>query len=161
MPNHTRIVIGGVDTHGRTHHAAVLDTQGRLLGDREFPADRGGYQQLLSWLGRHGHVGVVGVEGTGSYGAGLARYLLDRQVTVVEADRPDRRTRRQRGKSDPIDAEAAARAVLAGVATAVPKRPGSAHHATAQTMSSQVVLAAGGGLSSLSWRSRMPWRPSA
>jgi transposase len=48
MPNHTRIVIGGVDTHGRTHHAAVLDPQGRLLGDREFPADRGGYQQLLS-----------------------------------------------------------------------------------------------------------------
>jgi transposase len=122
MPKHTRIVIGGVDTHGRTHHAAVLDTQGRLLSDREFPADRGGYQQLLSWLGRHGHVGVVGVEGTGSYGAGLARYLLDQQVRVVEVNRPDRRTRRQHGKSDPIDAEAAARAVLAGTATAAPKR---------------------------------------
>jgi transposase len=122
MPNHTRIVIGGVDTHGRTHHAAVLDTQGRLLGDREFPADRIGYRQLLSWLGSHGQVGVVGVEGTGSYGAGLAGYLLDQQVRVVEVNRPDRRTRRQRGKSDPIDAEAAARAVLAGSATAVPKR---------------------------------------
>jgi transposase len=122
MPKRTRIVIGGVDTHGRTHHAAVLDTQGRLLGDREFPADRGGYRQLLCWLGRHGQVGVVGVEGTGSYGAGLARYLLEQQVRVVEVDRPDRRIRRQRGRSDPIDAEAAARAVLAGVATAAPKR---------------------------------------
>jgi transposase len=122
MPKRTRIVIGGVDTHGRTHHAAVLDTQGRLLGDREFPADHSGYRQLLSWLGRHGQVEVVGVEGTGSYGPGLTRYLLDQRVRVVEVDRPDRRTRRQRGKSDPIDAEAAARAVLAGTATAVPKR---------------------------------------
>jgi len=122
MPKHTRIVIGGVDTHSRTHHAAVLDPQGRLLGDREFPADRDGYRQLLSWLGRHGQVEVVGVEGTGSYGAGLTRYLGDQRVRVVEVDRPDRRTRRQRGKSDPIDAEAAARAVLAGTATAVPKR---------------------------------------
>jgi len=122
MPKPTRVVIGGVDTHGRTHHAAVLDTQGRLLGDREFPADRDGYRQLLGWLGRHGQVGVVGVEGTSSYGAGLTHYLLDQQVRVVEVDRPDRRTRRQGGRSDPIDAEAAARAVLAGVATAVPKR---------------------------------------
>jgi transposase len=122
MPKRTRIVIGGVDTHGRTHHAAVLDAQGRLLGDREFPADHGGYRQLLSWLGHHGQVGAVGVEGTGSYGAGLAGYLGDQQVKVVEVDRPDRRTRRQRGRSDPIDAEAAARAVLAGTATAVPKR---------------------------------------
>ena len=108
MPNHTRVVIGGVDTHGRTHHAAVLDQQGRLLGDREFPADRGGYRQLLSSVGHHGQVGVVGVEGSGSYGTGLAGYLGDQQVRVVEVDRPDRRIRRQRGKSDPIDAEAAA-----------------------------------------------------
>jgi transposase len=122
MPKPTRVVIGGVDTHGRTHHAAVLDTQGRLLGDREFPASRSGYRQLLSWLDRHGQVGVVGVEGTSSYGAGLAGYLLNQRVKVVEVDRPDRRTRRQRGRSDPIDAEAAARAVLAGTATAAPKR---------------------------------------
>jgi hypothetical protein len=100
----------------------MLDEQGRLLGGREFPADHGGYRQLLSWLGQHGQVGGVGAEGTGSYGAGLAGYLLDQQVRVVEVDRPDRRTRRQRGRSDPIDAEAAARAVLAGTATAVPKR---------------------------------------
>jgi transposase len=122
MPKRTRVVIGGVDTHGRTHHAAVIDQQGRLLGDRQFPADRGGYRQLLGWLGRHGSLDAVGVEGTGSYGAGLTRCLLDQHVAVVEVDRPDRRTRRQRGKSDPIDAEAAARAVLAGTATAPAKR---------------------------------------
>jgi transposase len=122
MPKRTRVVIGGVDTHGRTHHAAVIDQQGRLLGDREFPATSSGYRQLLSWLGRHGQLRAVGVEGTGSYGAGLTRVLLDQGVRVVEVDRPDRRTRRQRGKSDPIDAEAAARAVLAGVASAAPKR---------------------------------------
>jgi transposase len=122
MPKRTRVVIGGVDTHGRTHHAAAIDQQGRLLGDREFPADSGGYRQLLGWLGRHGNLDMVGVEGTGSYGAGLTRFLLDRGINVVEVDRPDRRTRRQRGKSDPIDAEAAARAVLAGTATAPAKR---------------------------------------
>ena len=122
MPKRTRVVIGGVDTHGRTHHAAAIDQQGRLLGDREFPADSGGYRQLLGWLRRHGNLDMVGVEGTGSYGAGLTRFLLDRGINVVEVDRPDRRTRRQRGKSDPIDAEAAARAVLAGTATAPAKR---------------------------------------
>jgi transposase len=122
MPKRTRVVIGGVDTHGRTHHAAAIDQQGRLLGDREFPADSGGYRQLLGWLRRQGNLDTVGVEGTGSYGAGLTRFLLDRGINVVEVDRPDRRTRRQRGKSDPIDAEAAARAVLAGTATAPAKR---------------------------------------
>jgi transposase len=122
MPKRTRIVIGGVDTHGRTHHAAVIDEHGRLLGDREFPANLSGYQQLLGWLRRHGQLRAVGVEGTSSYGAGLTQVLVDQQVTVVEVSRPDRRARRQRGKSDPIDAEAAARAVLAGTATATPKR---------------------------------------
>jgi len=77
MPKPTRVVIGGVDTHGRTHHAAVIDQQGRLLGDHQFPADRAGYRQLLAWLRRHGQLHVVGVEGTGSYGAGLTRVLLD------------------------------------------------------------------------------------
>jgi transposase len=60
MPKRTRVVIGGVDTHGRTHHAAVIDQQGRLLGDRQFPADRAGYRQLLGWLGRHGQLRAVG-----------------------------------------------------------------------------------------------------
>jgi transposase len=122
MTKARRNVIGGVDTHGRVHHAAVIDEQGRLLGDAPFPATRHGYQQLLAWLRRHGHVTSVGVEGTGSYGAGLAAYLTSENIPVREVDRPDRRIRRARGKSDPIDAEAAARAVLAGTATGIPKR---------------------------------------
>jgi transposase len=116
-----QLVIGGVDTHADTHLTAVIDGAGRLLGTRQFPATPAGYRQLLAWLRGHGELDRVGVEGTGSYGAGLARYLTSQGVTVVEVDRPDRRTRRRRGKSDPIDAEAAARAVLAGTATGTPK----------------------------------------
>jgi transposase len=114
-------VTGGVDTHGRTHHAAAVDGAGRLLGDREFPASVGGYRALLSWLTGQGRVVAVGVEGTGTYGAGLARHLAAAGVRVVEVDRPDRKTRRLRGKSDPIDAISAARAVVAGTATGTPK----------------------------------------
>lgn len=114
-------VIGGVDTHAETHTAAVIDSVGRLLGSETFPASRRGYQQLLTWLTRHGQVVAVGVEGTGSYGAGLARALSTAGVRVVEVDRPNRANRRRRGKSDPVDAEAAARAVLSGTATGTPK----------------------------------------
>jgi transposase len=116
-----RPITGGVDTHGRTHHAAVLDQLGRVLGDRGFPATATGYQALLTWLRSFGRVVKVGVEGTGSYGAGLARHLAAAGVAVVEVDRPDRRVRRAQGKSDPIDAVAAARAALSGQATGVPK----------------------------------------
>lgn len=116
-----REVTGGVDTHGRTHHAAALDGAGRLLADVQFPATAAGYRALLTWLRGLGRVQVVGVEGTGTYGAGLARYLTAEGMRVVEVDRPDRRTRRARGKSDPIDAIAAARAVQAGTASGVPK----------------------------------------
>jgi transposase len=122
MTKRARVVVGGVDTHGRTHHAAIVDQHGRLLADAEFGAHTDGYHQLLGWLRRHGQLCSVGVEGTGTYGAGLTRFLLDHGVRVLEADRPNRTTRRRRGKSDPIDAEAAARAVLAGTATALPKR---------------------------------------
>jgi transposase len=114
-------VFGGVDTHGRTHHAAAIDGAGRLLGDAEFPATAAGYQALLAWLTAFGQVVKVGVEGTGTYGAGLARHLAARGIEVIEVDRPDRKTRRRQGKSDPIDAIAAARAVLAGTATGAPK----------------------------------------
>ena len=114
-------VFGGVDTHGRTHHAAALDGAGRLLGDAEFAATAAGYAALLAWLRGFGQVVKVGVEGTGTYGAGLARHLAGQDVEVVEVDRPDRKTRRRQGKSDPIDAIAAARAVLAGTATGAPK----------------------------------------
>jgi transposase len=114
-------VTGGVDTHGQTHTAAALDGAGRLLGSRQFPATAAGYRHLLAWLRGFGPLLKVGVEGTGAYGAGLARHLHAEQVLVVEIDRPDRKTRRFAGKSDPIDAEAAARAALAQVAAGTPK----------------------------------------
>jgi transposase len=118
-------VYGGVDTHGRTHHAAALDSVGRLLGGAEFPASSAGYQQLINWLATFGTIIKVGVEGTGSYRAGLAAALRERQVQIVEVDRPDRRARRRKGKSDPLDAPAAARAALSGEAVGIPKtRPG-------------------------------------
>jgi transposase len=118
-------VVGGVDTHKDTHTAAAIDERGRLLGCAQFPATPRGYQDLLAWL--RGHVGdggrllLVGVEGTGAYGAGLTRLLVAEQVQVVEVDRPDRKTRRFHGKSDPIDAIAAAQAAQAGRATGHPK----------------------------------------
>jgi transposase len=121
MAANKREVTGGVDTHSRTHHAAALDPAGRLLGDAQFPATAAGYAELLSWLRRFGTVVKVGVEGTGAYGAGLARYLRANGVMVVEVDRPDRKTRRSKGKSDPIDAIAAARSTLSGEASGTPK----------------------------------------
>jgi transposase len=116
-----RPVTGGVDTHGRTHHAAVVDQVGRVLGDQEFAATAAGYRALLAWLRSFGRLVKVGVEGTGSYGAGLARHLTAQGIELVEVDRPDRRTRRSKGKSDPIDAIAAARAALSGQAAGTPK----------------------------------------
>jgi transposase len=116
-----RQVTGGVDTHGATHHGAVGDQVGRVLGDREFPATAAGYRALLTWQRSFGQLVKVGVEGTGTYGAGLARYLAAAGVELVEVDRPDRKTRRAKGKSDPIDAIAAARAALSGQASGAPK----------------------------------------
>jgi transposase len=121
MAGKKRQVTGGVDTHGKTHHAAAVDQTGRVLGDQQFPATAAGYAALLAWLRSLGRVVKVGVEGTGTYGAGLARYLAEQQVELVEVDRPDRKTRRAKGKSDPIDAIAAARAALSGQACGVPK----------------------------------------
>ena len=117
-------VTGGVDTHSDTHTAAVLDVTGRLLGHRQFPATPAGYAGLLGWLCGFGPLARVGMEGTGAYGAGLAHHLQTAGVELVEVDRPDRTTRRHRGKSDPVDAEAAARAAQAGRAVGVPKTRG-------------------------------------
>lgn len=114
-------VVGGVDTHLDAHTCAALDTAGRLMGHRQFAATAAGYRQLLSWLRGFGAVVLVGVEGTGAYGAGLARHLAEQGVAMVEVDRPDRKARRFAGKSDPLDAQAAARAALGGVRTGVPK----------------------------------------
>lgn len=114
-------VIGGVDTHADVHVAAAIDDLGALLGTASFATDIGGYHQLHRWLGDQGPILAVGIEGTGSYGAGLARHLEDAGIVVHEVMRPDRSVRRRLGKSDAIDAEAAARTVLAGNGLIVPK----------------------------------------
>jgi transposase len=114
-------VTGGVDTHADTHVAAALDPVGGLLGVAEFPATAAGYARLLGWLGGFGTVCLVGIEGTGSYGAGLARYVTAAGIRVVEVDRSDRQDRRRKGKSDPLDAVSAARAAQSGRASGAPK----------------------------------------
>jgi transposase len=119
-PTPPRVTVG-VDTHKDTHVAAARDQLGRRLGTTQVPTSSAGYAQLLSWAHALGEVVAWGVEGTGSYGAGLARFLAAHGQRVVEVNRPDRQARRRRGKSDAVDADAAARAVQAGEATGVPK----------------------------------------
>jgi transposase len=114
-------LVAGIDTHLDQHVVAVLDRLGRRLAVRDFPATDAGNAQLTRWLDSLGTVTEAGVEGTGSYGYRLARALTRHGVQVREVNCPDRSRRRRRGKSDPVDAENAARAVLAGEATAVPK----------------------------------------
>jgi transposase len=119
-PAPARVTVG-VDTHLDIHVAHAKDAMGRRLGTCSIPTTPAGYAELLDWARAFGEVQAWGVEGTGSYGAGLARLLRDQGQVVVEVNRPDRSTRRRRGKSDPLDAEAAARTVQAGEATALPK----------------------------------------
>lgn len=114
-------IYGGVDTHRDFHVAAIVDHLGRILATAVFAASGRGYRQLLAWMRAQGPLVRVGVEGTGAYGAGLARYLTAAGVEVVEVNRPNRQTRRRRGKNDTVDAEAAARAALCGDAAGVPK----------------------------------------
>jgi transposase len=116
-----RPITGGVDTHADMHVAAALDPVGGLLGVREFPVTPAGYARLLGWLGGFGTVCLVGIEGTGSYGAGLSRHVTAAGVRVVEVDRSDRQDRRRQGKSDPLDAVSAARAAQSGRARGAPK----------------------------------------
>jgi transposase len=115
------LVTGGVDTHADVHVAAAVDQVGRVLGTEAFPAGVAGYRRALAWMRGHGELARVGVEGTGSYGAGLARYLAADGVEVVEVIRPNRQARRRRGKSDAADAVAAALAALNGEASGRPK----------------------------------------
>jgi transposase len=121
MPAPAGPVTVGVDTHLETHVAAVVDQTGRLCGTKAFPASTRGYVALVTWAEGFGPVERIGIEGTGTYGAGLARFARAYGLQVLEVDRPDRSTRRRHGKSDPIDAQAAARATLAGVAATTPK----------------------------------------
>ena len=114
-------VVLGVDTHKDLHVAAVVTSLGALVDTHCFPTTAAGYRQLLVWARTLGTVRQAGVECTGSYGAALARHLRSEGVEVIEVNQPDKATRRRRGKTDAIDAEAAAHAVLAGRATASAK----------------------------------------
>jgi transposase len=111
----------GVDTHLDSHVAHANDQLGRRVGTLSVPTTPTGYQDLLAWARGLGQPIAWGVEGSGSYGAALARFLATNGQVVMEVNRPDRQARRRRGKSDPLDAEAAARAVQAGQATVAPK----------------------------------------
>jgi transposase len=116
-----RSVTGGVDTHLDVHVAAALDGLGGVLGVESFGTNPAGYRQLLEWMSSFGAVARVGVEGTGAYGAGLARYLHRHGVDVIEVDRANRQARRHGGKSDPADAVEAARAAQSGRAWGLAK----------------------------------------
>jgi transposase len=118
-----RRVVIGVDTHLETIHVAALTDTGQPPGDAEFGTTSTGYYVALRWAQSFGEVFIAGVEGTSSYGAGFTQALQGNEIHVVEVNRPDRGARRRQGKSDPLDAYSAARAVLAGHGLAVPKDP--------------------------------------
>ena len=120
VPARRRVVVG-VDTPKHVHVAVAIDELGTILDGRSFAADAGGYTQLIDWAVAFGGKVTFGIEGTGSYGAGLTAAVRRRDIGTIEVIRTDRRDRRLRGKSDTIDAENAARSVLAGQSTAVPK----------------------------------------
>ena len=112
-----RLVVGGVDTHRDSNVAAVVDMNGGLLGVKSFPTTAGGHRSLSVWMSGFGTIARVGIEGTGAYGAGVARHLMAADVAVIEVDRPNRQKRRQHGKSDELDAIEAARGTLSGRCT--------------------------------------------
>jgi transposase len=135
VENHNQIT-GGVDTHLDFHVAAALDANGGVLGVETFPTRGAGYAQLVAWLQRFGPIDQVGVEGTGSYGTGLSRHLRSEGIAVVEVDRPNRQARRRHGKSDTVDAIAAARAALSRTAT------GQAKHRDGNVEAIRVLMVA-------------------
>jgi hypothetical protein len=114
-------VVAGVDAHTDQHHLAVLDMQGRLLGAAAFPTSAEGYTALIAWIRTHGEIDRVGVESSAAYAAGLVRALLAAGIRVIEVNQPHRHARHRRGKSDPIDAELAARHVLAASSIVIAK----------------------------------------
>ncbi len=114
-------VVGGVDTHKELHVAAIVDQHNRVLGSEYFPTTRHGYKTMLKWMRTFGQLQRVGVECTGSYGAGLLRYLQRAEVEVLEVTAPDKTDRRKRGKDDTMDAENAAHAAFANIRTVTPK----------------------------------------
>ena len=121
MPDQNQAVIGGIDCHTDFHVVAALDPLGRVLGTESFPTTGAGYRSAHMWLASFGQIAAVGVESTGSFGAALTRSLVERGCRVIEINQPHRHLRARRGKNDAIDAEAAARKVLSGEATAAAK----------------------------------------
>jgi transposase len=117
----SRVVVGGIDTHKELHLAAVIDTGEHVLATHSFSTTRAGYRALLRWMRSFGDITRIGVEGTGSYGAGITRHLAQAGIEVVEIDRPDRADRRRKGKDDDLDAISAARAALHNRRTSTPK----------------------------------------
>jgi transposase len=122
----SRKVTLGVDTHLDVHVGAAIDQAGRLLGTKSVSANSIGYQDLFTWASSFGIVNKAGIEGTGTYGAGLYKSQKDRGVCVIEVNRPDRASRRLQGKSDTTDAVCAAKSVLSGKSTAIPKQQSGA-----------------------------------
>ena len=120
-PTRAPEVILGVDTHLDVHVGVVVDAVGRVKGTLSIETNLNGYERLLAWARSFGRLSRAGIEGTGSYGAGLTRFLEQSGIAIIEINRPNRSRRRNRGKSDPTDAESAARAVLADDATGIPK----------------------------------------
>jgi transposase len=116
-----RWVVGGVDTHKDLHVAAVVDERDRVLGTRCFATTRQGYRQMLAWMGSFGEVQRIGIESTGSYGAGLLRFVQKAGIEVLEVTTPDKLDRRRRGKNDDLDAQNAAHAAFAGKRTVTPR----------------------------------------
>ena len=114
-------VVGGVDTHKDLHVAAVVDELDRVLGTRCFATTRQGYRQMLAWMRSFGQLRCVGIEATGTYGAGLLRFMQNAGVEVLEVTAPDKHDRRKRGKNDDLDAQNAAHAAFAGKRTVTPK----------------------------------------
>ncbi|MGY4103930.1 IS110 family transposase, partial [Nocardia sp. R16R-3T] len=116
-----QVIFAGVDTHADTHHVAIVNEHGRKLADREFATTAAGYEAIEEWINSHGQIARVGIEGTGSYGVELARQLRRHGYDVAEVPRPNRRLRRAQGKTDAIDAYAAARRLLDGSEVTAPK----------------------------------------
>ena len=116
-----RRIVGGVDTHKDLHVAAVVDERDRVLASRCFPTTRHGYKQMLTWMRSFGPLQRIGIEATGTYGAGLLRYLQNAGVEVLEVTAPDPHDRRKRGKNDDLDAQNAAHAAFAGRRTVTPQ----------------------------------------
>lgn len=117
----SRCVVGGVDTHKDLHVAAVVDEHDRVLGSRCFATTRQGYKQMLAWMCSFGQLQKIGIECTGTYGAGLLRYVQCAGVEVLEVTAPDKSDRRKRGKDDDLDAQNAAHAAFTGKRTVTPK----------------------------------------